>query len=217
MTLTQEQVAELKRQLSEQINNLPPEQREQAQHQIDNMNAEALEAMLKQQQAQQRASPDGQQPARPPETQKGIFRMIVDGDVPSKKLDENKEAVGVVSKRAVSKGHVLVIPKKAVEDSRNLPAGALSLAKKIARKMALKLKASSTEIQTSSAFGETIVNVIPVYDKPVNANSEAYESSEEEMTGVYDLFRVVKKPKIEKIKIKKKKQEEVLKLKRRVP
>jgi histidine triad (HIT) family protein len=208
MVLTPEQVKELKRQLSEQIKNLPEEQKKQAQAQIDSMSAEALETMLRQQQAQQ-GSQGGQ---------KGIFRMLVDEDIPAKRVDENKEVIAVVSKRAASKGHVLIIPKKPVGDAKNLPSSAFTLAKKIAKRIEAKLKANSSEIQTERAFGEVIVNVMPVYDKPVGVGSERYEASDEEMEEVYQKLIVVKKQKIEKVKIKKEpKKKAVLKLKRRIP
>jgi diadenosine tetraphosphate (Ap4A) HIT family hydrolase len=205
MPLTPEQVQELKDQLKEQIQHLPEEQKAQAEKQIEEMSPEALESMLKQQQARQ------SQP------QKGVFRMIVDGDIPSKRIDENKDALAVVSVRAISKGHSLVIPKKPAGDANSIPGKALTLAKKVAKKMSAKLKASSTEIQTQALFGETVINVIPVYDKPLNVNSPSYEAKEEELEEVYNLLKVVKKKKIPKIKIKKEIQREVLKLKRRIP
>jgi len=86
------------------------------------MSAEALETMLKQQQPQEKAS-------------KSVFRAIVDGEIPSKKVDENEEAVAVVSVRPVSKGHVLVIPKKAITSANDIPKSAFSMAKKIAKKI----------------------------------------------------------------------------------
>jgi len=55
MVLTEEQVKELKRQLSEQIKHLPPDQKTAAEQQINGMSPDALESMLKQQMAQQKA------------------------------------------------------------------------------------------------------------------------------------------------------------------
>lgn len=213
MALTPEQVQELKKQLSEQIQNLPEDQKAQAQEQIDSMSPEALEGMLRQQQAQM-GSGIGQGSQQP---QKGIFRMLVDGDIPAKKVDENKECVAVVSKRAISKGHVLVIPKKSVSDSKLLPSSAFTLAKKIARKFATKFKASGAEIQTEAAFGEVIVNVFPVYGKPVSVDSERYDASEEEMQEVYEKLRIIVRPKKEVIRTRARKESEALKLRRRVP
>jgi len=167
MVLTPEQINDLKNQLRKQVENLPEDKKADAEKQIEEMSPEALESMLKQQQAQPQAG------------QKGIFRMIVDGDIPSKKVDENKDVIAVVSKRAASKGHILVIPKKPIGDAKNLSASTFSLAKKVAKNQASKLKAGSSEIQTESAFGEVVINVMPVYDKPVSVNSERYEASDE--------------------------------------
>ncbi|MBU0760965.1 MAG: HIT domain-containing protein [Nanoarchaeota archaeon] len=193
MALTPEQVAELKKQLSEQIKDLPEEQKAQAQAQIGGMSAEALEVMLKQQLAQQ-----GQQAAMPSGAgpQKSIFRMIVDGDVPSKKIDENNDAVAVVSVKPVSRGHVLVIPKKVIGDVKLISGSVMNLARKVAKKISSKFKPTGTEIQTSNAFGEVVVNVIPVYDKPVNVSSPPYDADEKELEEVYKKLRVVQKKKV---------------------
>jgi len=211
MVYTAEQVVEVKRQILEQTKNLPEGQRQQIEEQINKMSPEELEEFVKQQMAAGGGKQgEGQAP------QKGIFRMIVDGDIPSSKVNENNDAVVVVSKRAVSKGHVLVIPKKPVGDANSMPASVFSLAKAVGKKMGTKLKCKSTEIQSENAFGEIVVNVIPVYDKPVSLSSERYEASEEEMAEIYKKLKVVKKPKIERIKAKPKKLE-VLKLRRRIP
>jgi len=214
MAYTPEQVIEVKRQIIGQTKNLPEEQRKAIAEQINRMSAEELEEFVRQQMA---VSGGEQKIAGSGGSQKGIFRMIVDGDIPSKKIDENKDAIAVVSKRAVVKGHILIIPKKPTGDANSVPAGVFSLAKSIGNKMDRKLKCKSVEIQSESAFGESVINVIPVYDKPVSLNSERYEAGDDEMENIYKLLRVVKKQKIERIKMKVKKKEEVLKLKRRIP
>lgn len=206
MALTHEQIQELKKQLSQQIQHLPPGQKEQAQEQIDSMSGEALESMLNQQRTQVQQKSGGKE--------KGVFRMIVDGEIKARKIDENKEAIAVLDIRPFSKGHTIVIPKKPVDDARKLPPLVFSLAKIIAKRMASKLKASGTEIQTESKFGEAIVNVIPNYGKQI---TERYEASEQELDAAVQALKVVVKPKVEKIKKEKKKEENVLKLKRRIP
>ena len=206
MPLTPEQIKELKKQLSQQIQHLPEEQRKQAQEQIDSMSHAALEAMIKQQQAHQTSG-----------SEKGVFRMIIDGEIKAKKVNENKDAIAVLDIRPVSKGHVIVIPKKAVVSAKALPNQAFTLAKTIANKIVSKLKASSTEIQTETKFGEIIINVIPIYEQSLNISSPRYEAKEEEIEDVSKKLRVIEKPKIEKVKTEKKKETEVLKLKRRVP
>jgi diadenosine tetraphosphate (Ap4A) HIT family hydrolase len=210
MVYTKEQSEEVIRQILEQTKHLSAEQRAAIEDQLQKMTPEELEAFVQEQMGAQKSRP---------ENQKGIFRMIVDGDVPSKKICENSDAIGVVSVRAVSKGHVLIIPKKPVGDANSMPAGAYNLARQVGKKVTSKLKAKSTAIQTENAFGEVVINVIPIYDKPLSMTSPRYEVKEGELEEVYKLLRVVKKEKKEKIKIEKKEapQETILKLKRRVP
>lgn len=207
--ISKEDLALARKQLGEQVEQMADgPQKESARNQLAGMSDEAISAMVEQQKGG-----DGGAVRE----QRSIFRMIVDGSVPSKKIDENKEAIAVVSIRPVSKGHVIVLPKTLARDAKELPAGALSLAKKTAARIASKLKTKSTEIQTTRAFDEVILNVIPVYEKKVDVNSPAYEAEEKELAEVYGLLKVVKKVKKEVIKIKKKAEPEVLKLKRRVP
>jgi len=222
--ISQGDLVTARKQLSDQVEAMPDgPQKEAARQQLASLSDEAVSTMVEQQLAQQgqrAAMPSGGEGSAETEPQRSIFRMIVDGRVPSKKIDENNDAVAVVSIRPVSKGHVILIPKKIAKDEKDLPSSAGVLAKKIAKKMVSKLKASRAEIQTSRAFDETIVNVIPVYDKPVDVNSVPYEAKEEELEEVYKKLRVVKRPpkkKVIKISSKKGKEGPVLKLKRRVP
>jgi len=208
MAYSEEHVKEVKKQILEQTQNLPAEQRGAIEEQINKMTPEQLELFVQQQMA-------GKQTKQ--EAQKGIFRMIVDGDVPSKKVDENKDAIAVVSVRAVSRGHVLVIPKKPAGDANLISSGVFSLGKSVAKKIVSKLNAKSTEIQSESAFGEVVVNVIPIYDNAVSLSSPRYEVKEDELEEIWKVLRVVKKVKIERVKKIVKKEEKVLKLRRRVP
>lgn len=206
MTLTKEQIEEVKKQIFEQTKNLSAERRQQISEQIDAMSPEQLEEFVKQQMLPGKEMP-----------KKGIFRMIIDGDIESKKIEENKEAVAVLSIKAISKGHALIIPKRAVSQIKNLPSSILTLAKKVSNKIVTKLKAASTEIQTEFLFGEIIVNVIPVYDKPVSLNSPRHDVDEKEMNEIYNKLRIVKKLQVVRIKTKPSQKDEVLKLKRRIP
>ena len=54
------------------------------------MSSEALEVMLKQQQTQAQQQP--------------IFRSIISGEIPSKKIDENKYAIAALDVKPISKG-----------------------------------------------------------------------------------------------------------------
>jgi hypothetical protein len=205
MSLTPEQVIELKSQLEEQIKDLPEDRKEEAQKQIDDLTPEALELMIKQQQSR-----SGKQ------SNKGIFRMIVDKEVPSRIIDENAFALAVLDIKPISKGHIIVISKKAILDSKFIPSQVFTLAKKMAKSLSIKLKAKSCEIQTESKFGEIILNVIPIYDKPLNLNSPRLDLSDKELDEIYQVLRIIKKPKVIRIK-KPSNNQPLLQLKRRIP
>jgi histidine triad (HIT) family protein len=204
--LTPDQIEDLKDQLSEQIQHLPADQRVAAQQQIDNMSPEALETMLKQQQSAK--------------SDKSIMRMIVDNEVPSKRVDENKSAIAVLDIRPVSKGHLLIIPKQKVVLTSAMPAQALTLARKLSKHIIKKLKAKNTEIQTENKFGEQVINVIPVYDTPVGLYSKRYEASEKELADIESILKVKKRrsaPKKKTTTIVTPVQSSIIKLRRRIP
>lgn len=185
MVLTDEQIHELKKQLVTQVQHLPHNQKEEALQQIDEMSPETLELMLNQQ--------------RGGKSDKTILRSIVEGSIPSKKVDENKYALAVVDIRPVSKGHVLIIPRQAVEMHEQLPTQIFTLAKKIAKRIKTKLKPKGTEIQTETKFEEQVLNVIPYYDKPLSVTSPRYEASQEELETIQKLIAAkARKPRIKK-------------------
>ncbi len=210
MALTPEQVKILKEQLKSQVQHLAEPQKSQALEQIESLSAGALETMLKQQKSQEAKGKAG----------KNIFRMIADKEVPSVLVDENATSIAVLDINPISKGHILIIPRKEVKDAKSLPTQAFTLAKKLSNKIISKLKASTTEIQTENKFGETILNLIPVYEQPLNINSPRHKAKNEELEEIASRLRTIKKLKIEKIKMEDKKPDsksQVLKLPRKIP
>lgn len=205
MALSPEQVKALKKQLLSQIENLPEPKKSEAIKQIQALTPQALEVMLKQ---QEKGAP----------SEKGIFRMIVDREVPSKLVEENDWALAVLEINPISKGHIIVIPKKAAENTKKIPKSALSLAEKLSKKIISKLKAKSTEIQTEIKFNEAIINIIPIYDKHLNIDSPRYQASKEELEQLETKLKTTKKPKIERIKLTKKKipDKDIIRLPRKI-
>jgi histidine triad (HIT) family protein len=201
MPLTPEQITELKNQLREQVKNLPESQRAQAESQINEISSEAIESML----AQQKAS------------QKPIFRSIISNEIPSKKIDENKIAIAVLDTRPISNGHTIIIPKSEIKDGKNIPFQAFSLGKKVAKRISNKLKAKSVEIQTEFKFGEIILNLIPIYDKPLSLNSQRQEIPEPQLTEFQNLLKAKPKVKREEKQKTEIKQSNLPQLKRRIP
>lgn len=185
MALAQDQIIELKKQLSSQIQHLPPEQREEAEQQIENLSPEALEAMIRQQQT---ATAD-----------KNVLRLIVEGSIKSRKIDSNKYAIAVLDIRPVSKGHTLVIPRIPVAPREQLLTQTFTLAKKIAKRLKSRLKPEGIEIQTETKFKEQVVNVIPYYETPLSVTSPRYEASAEELDEIQERLAVKeRKPRVKK-------------------
>jgi histidine triad (HIT) family protein len=211
MALTPEEIEELKDQLRQQVAHLPEQQKQAALSQIANISPQALESMI----AQQQSAGKGQWG----QSQKGVFRAIVDGEIKSFIIAENKDSIAVLDIKPISKGHTIIIPKKPIVEAKSLPNSSLSLAKRVAKKISKKLRSKSAEIQTEYKFGEMIINIIPVYDKSLNILSPRSDASKEELEKLYDQLKIVKKQRKLKIKINKeeKKEGQVLKLPRRIP
>ena len=209
MALTPEQIKNIKEQLKSQAANLPEDKKALALAEIDSLSPQAIESLLKQQSLSSKSEKE----------QKTIFRMLVDKDIPSTQVDENKFAIAILDINPISKGHIMIIPKKPVHDSKAIPNQAFSLAKKIAKKISLKLSAKSTEMQTELKFNEVIINIIPCYNELLNINSPRSKSSTEQLEKIASLLRPKQKSNIEKIKIKKVKNSEnqILKLPKRIP
>lgn len=212
MALTDEQVRELKKQLNEQIKNLPDEQRNQAQEQIDKMSAETLELMLKQQTARQSAGARGKKGLKG--SDECVFCMIARKEIESSMIDENEEAIAVLEINPVSKGHAIVIPKKHVTKTAEIPEEALKLAKKTAKNISEKLEAKEVDIVTDAKLGHAIINVIPSYDKKVSLENDRKKAEKSELD---EISRKLKEEKMEVIKMETEKKEKPLKLKRRIP
>jgi len=200
MALTPEQVKEVKENLKKQIQNLPPEKRTEAESQIDAMSPEIIESGLKQEQTQK------------------IFRLIIEKQIPSIQVDENSDSIAVLEIRPISEGHIIIIPKSPAETEKDLPKSSLDLAEKLSEKLKSSLGANSTLTKPQTLFGETIINIIPIYDKPLTLQSERTEKSPEELQETLKKINVIKKEKkIIKIKKKKSPRKKVLKLDRRIP
>ena len=206
MHLTPEQVKELKEQLKSQITHLPIERKAQAEAQIEALSPEALELLIKQQQAKTLKA-----------AEKSIFRVIAKKEVNSYIIKEDEKAIAVLDINPISRGHTLVIPKKPVITGKPFPNSIFSFSQKLSKVLEKSLKAKTVEIQTENKFGETIIHLIPIYDMPLSINSERHPAKPEELEKV--LLELSKKKVQSKSSLIKqqKKPSQVLKLPRRIP
>jgi len=197
MGLSEEQVKEAKRQLKEQVQHLPPEQRKEAERQIDELSVKAIEELVRQQSGRQK-----------------IFRMIASKQVESVVVDENAEAIAVLSIRALSKGHILVIPKEVVSDKKKMPQSIIDFATSVGKRIQDSLKPEKVDIKIEEKFGEVILEIVPNYGEPLK-EKEVKKSELEKVLKEINVVKVEKK--VEKVKMKEPVREKPLKLGRRIP
>jgi len=205
MSLTQEEIHDLKEQLKSQISHLSPDKKAEALKQIEEMSVEALEALIDQQK-QQSSFP--------------VYRKIIEGEIPSTKIEENNEAIAVLDNKPISKGHTIIIPKEQVKSPKEIPQEAFKLAESLSKKITENLKAQSVRAETEIKFGEAIINLIPIYDKQLTISSQRTEASPEELQKIKQELETIKiEKKVEHIKIEKKKENRThaIKMNRRIP
>lgn len=124
---------------------------------------------------------------------------IANGEIPSKKIEENKSNVAVLDITPLTKGHTLVIPKEHVGITK-IPSSAFTLAKKISGKMKTRLKPIDIRISTTENNGHAFIEVIPLYSEEA---PQRYRAKEEELEKMKKKLEVKRKAKKSKTKGKK--------------
>ncbi len=210
--LSEEQIKQIREQLIEEINlKFPEEKKSSAIKQLQTMNAEQLEQFLIQNNLIKSKSP-----GQGIETPQCIFCSIIEGNINSYKIDENKQAIAILEINPISKAHVLILPKEHISDLKKIPREAFTLAKKILKKITTKLKPKDVEISPSCIMEHCILNVLPIYTNE-NLNSKKYQATQEELLEVQKILKIKKKiPKIKKLKTEKIEAEKLW-LPRRIP
>jgi len=198
-TLTPEQLQQAREQIIQQIQSTFPEDKKaSAIARLNSMDEEQLIEFLK----QNNLIKEGE-----PAQQKCIFCSIVEGKIPSYKIDENKDSIAILELNPISKAHTIIIPKQHISSSDKLPKQAFALAEKIAKKIKTNLKPKDVKIASSNMFGHEILNILPIYE---NETLESPRRKEEE-TELLKLQKklekksspkTIRKPKIKKIKEK---------------
>jgi histidine triad (HIT) family protein len=207
--IDKEQEEQIKKQLIQQIESTFPENKKKtAIDRIKSMENSQLEEFLIQNNLIKDQNLEKEQP------NKCIFCSIIKKEIPSYKIDENKDAIAILEINPISEGHVLVISKehKLIEEvSQNV----FSLTKKIAKKIKTKLKPRDINISLSNLAGHGVINILPIY-KNETLNSQRYSTNKEELEKVQR--RLEKKPNKKEIKKKKLKSEKLeIKLPNRIP
>lgn len=97
-----------------------------------------------------------------------IFCKIIAGEIPSKKVFEDKNHLAFLDIRPASKGHTLVIPKKHYETFLDMPTEEEKEIFAVAQKLGKKLKTSlNAQLIFLLVMGEEVlhthVHLIPYY------------------------------------------------------
>ena len=196
MDLTQEQIEEFKKQIIQQIQSTySPDKKDTAIERVNSMNNEEFIDFLKKNKLLG-SEPDQESSEEQQESIQGEtpFRLIIEGKIPSYYIDENKDCLAVLEIKPISKGHIIIIPKKAIFESDKLPKSAFSLAKKISKKIETNFKPKEVLISTSQVLGETILNILPVYSNET-ITSLRKQISKDELENLKNTLEKKKRPK----------------------
>lgn len=190
--LSEEQAKNIKEQLLSQLENSNVPNKDQIKESIKAMNSEQLMSFLEQNKLIKSQDQD----------QQCIFCSIIQGQITSYKIDEDKDAIAILEINPISKGHTLVIPKKHIENKK-LPQSIISFAKKISTKLKT-LKPKKIDVIPSTLFGHEILNILPVY-KNETLKSPKQKASEQDLLDLQKLLakktktKILKKPKLQKL------------------
>lgn len=188
--LSEEQLRGIKNQIIQHIEStFPEDKKDSAKQQVESMNSEQLEEFIK----QNNLARENQSQ----EVVQCIFCAISSGDIQSYKIDENKSTVATLEINPISKGHILIIPKK---HSNKISKRAISFAEKISRKIKSKLKPKDVITSSGNLFGHEIINVVPVYQNE-SSNSQRYKAEKEELKEVQKILtkKTIRKSRTKKI------------------
>lgn len=200
--LTQEQANAIKEQLLKQLDKFPENQRHIVKDKILSMTIEEVEEFVKQNQL---AHLEQQNPSKE-QTTECIFCNISSKKISSFILDEDKENLAVLEINPLSKGHLMVIPKKHLETSQ-IPASTFRIAKKLAKKIKIKFKPKEIKISSQNIIGHSLIEVLPLYGN----ETERKKAPDNELKELQEVLKVIKKNKSER-KPKAKKQDSSPKL-----
>ena len=162
MVISKDQAGEIKKQLFEQVEKLPNENKEQIKEYIKGLNEEELEEFLKKNKIE--LSSDKESSQKEESSSECIFCSIIKNKIPSYKIAETKKELAILEINPLSRGHLIVLPKDHVTIEK-LPKSALGLAQKLAKKIKKKLKPQDIKIESSSLMNHAMINIIPIYDK----------------------------------------------------
>jgi diadenosine tetraphosphate (Ap4A) HIT family hydrolase len=193
------QEQEIKKQLLEQIENtFPEEKKAEAREQLESLEGEAFEQFLIQNNLIKSSSEAG--------NNKCVFCSIIDGEIPSTKIEETQKAVAILELNPISHAHAIIIPKEHISKEEDLSDEIRFFAKKIGEKIKQTFNPKEIIFFNANLFGHEIINVLPVYSNETK-DSPRKKSSPEELEKIADELSRVTENKIVEKKTEEKKEE----------
>ena len=125
----------------------------------------------------------------PPQDNTPIFQQIVEGKIPSYKVDENQKAMAIMELNPLTKGHVIILPKEKLSIEK-IPKSSLTLSQKIAKRIKKKLKPEDIKIESASFQDYAFINVIPLYK---DQQPQKYKADENELKKMQSKLEVKKR------------------------
>ncbi|MEM3405534.1 MAG: HIT domain-containing protein [Candidatus Pacearchaeota archaeon] len=228
--LNKEQAQQIKKQLFSQIENLDinKEDKEKLKNYILSLDEKGLEEfliqnnMIKNENFEKKGEEKEIRSINKEIKKDCVFCLIVDNLIPSYKIGENRLSLATLEIKPISKGHVIIIPKKHLNVDK-IPISAFSLAKEIAKRIKKRLKPKEISINTSSFSNHGIINIVPFYGNETGKRYEAKKEELEELQKVLTQYKNKEKTKREdkkedkKLEKEKKSEKEIYKFPRRIP
>lgn len=196
MTITKEQAEKIKENLLEQLSNFPEDKREQIKEQVKSMTPKQVENLVEENNLSHFKDND-----------KCLFCKIVEGEVSSFKIAEDKDNIAILEINPLSKGHSLVVPK---EHSEKLPTTTEDFTKAVALKIKERFNPKDISINQKNFMGHFVIEIIPLYGD----EKERRPALPEELKKIQEE---IIKPKEEVVETKEEEIKEIPKVKPRIP
>lgn len=186
--LSDEQAKLIKDQLLKQLQNFPADKQELIKSRVLSMSTKELEEFITENELVY-----NQNKKENPVMAECIFCNIASKRVKSFILDENNENLAVLELNPLSKGHLLVIPKKHLE-SQHIPSSAFGMAKRLAKRIKTKFKPKEIKISIQKILNHSLIEVTPLYGN----ETERRKASEKELIEIQEILK--EQPRKQKVK-----------------
>jgi len=225
MALTDAQAKSIKEQLLKQAERFPEDKKAEVIGYIKSMNNEQLEEFLKKNQEmakqEQTKGNSNKAPSKSANTE-CVYCLLAEKQIESSAIYEDKDYLAVLEINPLSEGHIVLIPKKHIKETKSLKAKAFTLADKIGKHLVKQLKAENFQISSSDELKHAVINIIPTYKgKKLERKPADKKQLQEIAIKIGELKKKERKPRTKKpvnlAKEEAKLVSSIIKLPRRIP